>query len=482
MKRSWHLAVVSGLALSFAACNDDSDDDGGATPPFISIPTPFAVELSPAGPDQLLSVAPGPDGSFYAAGYAAAGLADPRYVTVAKITSAGALDLTFGGGDGIAMTPVVFAGGTDEIDIAVQPATGKILVSATVANDIDPADRDVAILRLDANGDLDVATFAGGTGVRVLDLNSAIDTDAGVGVTLAGLDGARNLAVHPLDNTIFLLAYQRGEGFIPGTSDPRTDTDFTVARLTVDGDLDLGYGGGTGKHLLDFNQSAATPRSLSVFQDGSVIAGGYANSGLVGWTTTVQPVLYKLTPAGALDPAFGTGGLFHQTILSLQTEVYNVAVHGTTIVTGGYGRDAGTRNDWISLRFSVADGSRDTTWGGAVDGVVVFNPSLNPNPAIGSNCRGTFALPGGKTLMLGSTGQNNNANQDAVIAVLDASGKLDPAYGGQPALFTLGLNGNDQFWGGAVSGGRALVVGFQGGAGTVPASDDDSYAVLVPLN
>jgi hypothetical protein len=71
-----------------------------------------------------------------------------------------------------------------------------------------------------------------------------------------------------------------------------------------------------------------------------VLATGYANSPGLGST---QPVMYKLTAAGALVPGFATGGVFHDIVLAVQTEIYNVAIHGNQVVTAGYGRPAARR-------------------------------------------------------------------------------------------------------------------------------------------
>jgi hypothetical protein len=156
---------------------------------------------------------------------------------------------TFGTG-GVAVTlPSTFKGGADELDLAVQ-STGKLLVSATVANATNPSDRDVAVVRLDTNGTLD-ATF-GVAGVRVLDLSTAHD-NAG---TLVGLDGARDLAVGA-DDAIYLHANSRAAGTTSGGT-PRTDTDFTVVKLTANGAQDLTFAG-DGMYTLDLQESGATP-------------------------------------------------------------------------------------------------------------------------------------------------------------------------------------------------------------------------------
>lgn len=465
----WLAAAIAGLA----SCGDDNDNtppdgqpdappDGGD--PFV-LPTPIAVRLSTAGPDQLQSATAAPDGKFYAAGFAGAAVTGPRYVTVVKLTTTG-LDPTFGTG-GVFTSAVEFLGGADEVDVATQP-DGKLIVSATVASAANPDDRDIAVLRVNPDGTLD--TTFGDNGVRVVDLNTAHDN----GTALVGLDASRALAIDP-DGRIYLHAVSRGLGDATGGG-PRTDTDFTVARLTADGALDTAWGD-AGMQRLDIQESNATPRGLRVFADGTVIAGGYANSPGLG---TVQAVLYKLAADGTRDTTWATDGLFHETVLAVQTEIYNFAIHGANLVTAGYGRNAGTANDYVSMRFDLATGARDLTWGGTANGAVVVDPS---GTMLGSNCRNAIGLPRGRTALIGSTGPANLPAQDAVIVILDDNGRVDTAsYGDGVHTFPLGSNGNDQLWGGAVSGDHAVFVGYQGGGqAQTDTTNDDAYVLVLPL-
>lgn len=474
-KLVWLTAAIAGLA----SCGDNGNDvtpDGppadpdampDAPPPAFVPPTPLAVRLSATGPDQLQSATAAPDGKFYAAGFAGAAVTGPRPVTVVRLTATG-LDPAFGT-NGVFTSTIDFRGGAGEVGIATQPG-GKIVVSATVANATDPTDRDIAVLRLDATGALD--TTFGVNGVRVIDLNTAHNN----GTALVGLDAARGISVDG-DGRIYVLANSRGTGTATGGG-PRTDTDFTVARLTAEGALDTAWGTG-GKHQLDIQESNATPRGLRALGDGTVIVGGYANSPGVG---SVQPVLYKLKTDGSLDTewAKATGGVFHEAVLAIQTEIYNFALQGEHLVTAGYGRNAGTSNDYVSLRFRLADGVRDLTWGGTTNGASVIDPS---GTMLGSNCRNAIALTNGRTALIGSTGPSNMPTQDAAIVILGPDGRVDTAsYGDGIHTFALGANGNDQFWGGAVSGSNAVFVGWKGGGATQSeTTNDDAYVVVLPL-
>jgi hypothetical protein len=171
--------------------------------------------------------------------------------------------------------------------------------------------------------------------------------------------------------------------------------------------------------------------------------------------------------------------VFHDTVLTIQTEIYGAGIHGTNMVTGGYGRDTGTLNDWVSMRFDINTGVRDTTWGGAPNGAVLFDPSATHD---GANCRGALALPGGRTLLFGSVGPGNQPAQDAAFAVLSAAGLLDAAFDGGVHVYPLGQNGNDQFWGAATQGNSAILVGYQGGGSTQTSSmNDDAFAAIMTL-
>lgn len=478
-------AFAASAASALTACGDDNsqgDDDVDAAsdvdaapeldagidaPPFVA-PTPIAVTLSATGPDQLMAAVAVPGGTgYYAAGFAAATAAGDRIVTVAKLTAAGALDTTWAGGDGIAPTTLVFAGGPDEIDLGLQP-DGKIIVTATVANGT-AGDRDIAVTRLNSDGTVDSSFGGNNDGVRVLDLTTGSVFTGGT----ANHDRPRGLAVDATGRIVIHAVVRRMTAGAPPT--PEADTDFAVVRLTPAGALDTTYGGGDGYFTLDILSSFATPRGVHVQADGKVIAGGYANSTA---TNSVQAVLYRVNADGAaLDTTFATQGLFHEVVLQIQTEIYGFAVHATHLVTAGYGRNTGDTNDWVSMRFALADGARDTAFGGATNGAVVVDPS---GLMLGDNCRNALALPGGRTLLLGSSGSGVPA-QDAAFVVLTATGQLDTGFGDGSHVFPFGSNRGDQLWAGAVNGQSALLVGWSGVATQSDTDNDDAFAVILPL-
>ena len=260
-----------------------------------------------------------------------------------------------------------------------------------------------------------------------------------------------------------------------------TDTDFAIAKLSMNGVLSNNFGTDGiftfGFNYLDEAGVAApvTARSIKVLADGSIIGSGYT-AVASGTGMPVAPILYKITSAGVLDTAFAEGGLFYETVLARQTEVYNFAIHGDNIVTAGYGRESGDNNKWISLRFNVNTGVRDTTWGGAANGAVVFDPSGGD---VTNNARNAIALPDGKTLIIGSSG--TGVTQDAAFAVLDANGVLDTSYGDGTHTFALGTDTVDHFWGVAVSATHVMIVGYAGQTMQTETANDNSFGIVFPI-
>lgn len=494
--------VWTSLTFLAAACGDnnsgsgtDSGVDGpGADAPPVDVPIdtgstfvppmPYGPPISANGPDQIQAVKAVPGGNgWYLAGFAAQTPDGPKAIFVAKTTPTGP-DITFGNipNSGIALLAAVTPTGSgDEIDLAIQ-SDGKILVSFNAVNATDPTDRDVAVARLTTTGALDAAF--GTAGIATIDFSTK-------GATTI-LDTARGLAVDANDN-IFVHAVALGPVGTPATSD------FALAKLGPDGDLSDGTNGTTGwgendsgtrfiNTEINGTSHNATPRGLVTLADGSVIAGGYVgNTGLVPGNV---PLYYKVDANGDLVTTFGGAGtgIFFDAVLTRQTEIYNLALAdgGTHVTTGGYGNVLGVdRDDWIAMKIDVTTGMRDLTWGGSTNGAVVIDVSPNMTS---SNCRNAIALPGGKTLLVGSTrgaAANNTPAMDGVIAVLDADGTLDTDYGSgiHHFAFSSASDQNDAFWDAAVSGTKVLVGGWRGTSGAAQATtlNDDSYLIIFDL-
>jgi len=434
-------------------------------------PSPQAVRLSMAGADGFNGMAFTPGGGFVAVGYTSASATD-RATVIAKFTATGALDATFGDA-GVRVVNVTVGGGSAEAGraIAIQPS-GKIVAVSIIEADLlatglAVADRDVAVIRLTADGALD-PTFDT-DGISTLSFNTGVVN----GAAWAGADDIRDVEVDATGR-IVLFGGQLTTEIDAG---PRFDHDWIAMRLGVDGVVDTTFnaaGAQPGRYTLDILDGSASVRSGAILADGTIIGTGYSNTTAFN---SIQPVIYKLEADGTLDTDFGTSGFFHEAVLAHTTEVYGLVVQGDKLVTAGYGKNAESETtDWTSLRIN-ADGTLDTTWGD--DGLVRIDFH-----GFGDNNRSLLALPDGRTMLLGS-GDLAAGVRDAKIIVLDDDGAIDPAFRGDGTL-SYDLGGSaDAFWGGALSpdGSYAAIVGTKGVGSTQTAVlNDDAAIMIVPMH
>ena len=414
-------------------------------------PQPVVLKLSETGHDRFFAVTFDAAGSAYAAGQISdttEANADVASIVV-KLTPEGKVDPTFGTGGVARHNLIVGAGGELPRNIVVQP-DGKLIIGATIDHlGGDPRDRDIAVYRLLPTGELD-GSFGKG-GIAVLDLS----TGEAVSAEAFSADEQWGLALAP-----------NGDVLVSGAKKSATssDIDHTVVRLKSDGSLDPTFATG-GVFSVDVAKQGADPRTVILLPDGGIVAGGYSDNA----AGVAHPLLFKLTADGKLDPSFGTGGVFADTVLPHTTEVYGVALQGDKLVTAGYGKAAeGDKLDWVSLRLT-ANGKLDTTYG--ANGVVKVDAA-----GFNDNGRGLVILPDGRVLLLGG-GRSDASTADAMVAVLSKDGAPDATFGeGGKRIYDLGGTG-DQFWQGALSPDqkRVVVVGLKGSSAT---NDDAAYLML----
>lgn len=434
----------------------DATPADATTPADAAMPAaPRAVPVSAMGHDRFFGVTYDRAGNFYAVGVVADGtdaMADFRTV-VAKFRADGTLDTSFGA-MGFA-THNIATGTSGEVarGVVVQ-STGKIVVAATVehAGAADARDRDIALIRFNADGTRDMGF--GTMGTVTLDLSDG---------ELAGMtyvaDAAWGLAAYP-DDRLLVTGSQKRAG--------ATDTDFAVIRLSADGARDAGYGT-NGVVTVDINNRSASARASLILADGTTVTSGYMDDGGV-----VKPVLIRLDAMGRRVSNFATNGVFSPQVLAAATEAYDVALQGTSLVTVGYGRAAATESlDWLSLRVDTA-GMLDTSYG--MSGVARLDVAMQND-----NGRSLVVLPDNRVLMVGG-GRPTMTNVDAMIAVLTPNGQPDTSYGPR-GYRTFDLGGAaDMFWGVAVSPDRSrvAVVGAKS-VGTGNPGNDDAAVYLMPL-
>ncbi len=445
------------------------------------------VELSP-GHDGLFAAAYS-GGFVYAAGYTQPTTAatEDRSTVVVRLTTAGAIDTSWHG-NGIATINVKVMdaglaaaglGGLGELPRGLAFQGDKILVAGTVEAyttlqnpKVLNNDRDVYVLRLNADGSLDTTFGDNASGIHILPLNTgAQGTNTAGDPTLTGADAQWGLNVLP-NNKIIVTAATRNGG-VNADNSPRTDTDFAVVRLTENGAQDTTFGlNATGVYTLDVAQASASVRTASVLDDGKLIVTGYSSYG-----GTQRPVIFKLLENGSgLDTSFGANGVFSEPV-GTAAEAYGALVQPTSkkLVTVGYGRatSANTTSDILSIRLTQ-NGVLDTTYGAtATPGRTWFDVG-----GLGDNGR-AILLSDERPVLLGG-GSLSSGQQDAVIAVLSVNGAPLTSFGSPYGCtaYDFGSVG-DFFWSGAVLGdGKIAAVGLTGHA-TGSTEDTDGIFVLI---
>lgn len=340
-----------------------------------------------------------PDGKIVTAGWGV-GISNGTTVTLARYNPDGSLDATFGLGGKVSTDAV----GGNVGGIALQ-SDGRIVVSCIDGNE-------VAAIRYNANG--------------------SIDTEFGVqGLARTGLTGdsySNTVAIEP--NGKIVVAGGSGGDFYNGS-------DFAVARLNVDGTLDLSFGGdGSVRTDLGGRESIS---GIVIDHDGRIVAAGVSG-------------VARYLDDGSLDTAFGLGGSGYSQVGGGSS----VVVDGTNrvIVGGGY--------PWYDTKADVirlsSDGSLDTSFGTAGHATIDFGGRLGSINALAIDPSGRIAVAG-QSIFLDSV---YNSSTDFAVTLLNPDGFLDLGFGTDGKVTTNFANGNFATVNGAIfdSAGRLVVSGY----------------------
>lgn len=264
---------------------------------------------------------------------------------VARFNTDGALDSTFGGGDGIVTTDF---SGNDTAFAALIQADGKIVVGGQGAGKF-------ALARYDSGGTLDPGFGTGGKATL------ATGVDAG---------------------TIQGIALQFGKIVAGGNVNTNNNnSDFAVARFNTDGTPDTTFGT-SGYTKTDFAGDA--PRALAIQADGKILLAGsvsvYHSSFAVA----------RYAADGVIDSTFGVAGKAEADWGGKAVgEALVVQSDGKIVMAGAYGTNA----EFALARFT-SGGNLDTAFGNG--GLVRTNVSSgNENlTAIGLQSNGTIVAAG----------------------------------------------------------------------------------------
>lgn len=274
------------------------------------------TDIGSSTSDEASAILIQPDGKIIVAGNGGVGYAVARYNTN------GTPDNTFDGDGKISFS----AGSLSDIALT---STGQIIVSyrgSSGGND------NVGVIRFNTNGSFDNSFGSGGLG-----LYTSNDTDESFDMVLRS------------DGKIVLSGIFNGQG--------------GVLQFTANGIIDGSFGS---SGLVTFTIAGYTPNFTEVTTDanGNILVGGnvYTPSG-----TTLA--LARITPAGALDGTFGSGGKVN-TNLTPSTEETIISLFPQTdgtIIAGGNLRQSPDDRNFFVIRYTAS---------GAIDGTFNNNTGL----------------------------------------------------------------------------------------------------------
>jgi uncharacterized delta-60 repeat protein len=300
---------------------------------------------------------------------------------VARYTSAGALDLSFGG-SGI----VTFAIGASDgsvVSLAVDSLNRIVVAGYT----INGSNQDFAVARLTAAGTLD----------------ASFDTDGRQTVNFGTSEAAYGVAVDSLDRVV-----------VAGNAHNGANYDFAVARLTVAGALDSNFDS-DGKQTIAFGSSGDYATGVAIDSLNRVVVAGTTGDG-----SSADFAVARLTAVGALDSSFDGDG--KQTIAfgSLGDYATGVAVDslGRVVVAGNTYN--GSNDDFAVARFTAA-GALDSSFDGDGKQTFAFGASYEAANGVAVDSLDRVVVAGSTEI---------GFNYDFGVARLTAVGALDSSFDG----------------------------------------------------
>ncbi|HEX6152558.1 MAG TPA: hypothetical protein VFZ19_03460, partial [Solirubrobacterales bacterium] len=409
--------------------------DGQLDPAFAPGPQ-LAVKQSPLEDEFDLAVAP--DGKPVIAAYGWGG--GEGTLAVARLGLDGRLDPSFGSG-GVASFPDKLISRVRGVPKAAVQPDGKVVVAVEGGFSGEGKDASPYVLRLLSDGQLDLGFGAGGEARPLLPTQTKpVGVFPGPGGTLTIPTPRCCLGGTPL--------YGGG---------------FSVARLGAGGQPDPAWAG-DGSLFFPTPGAEGAVESATLTPDGGLFVSYEASTP----TVLVGGNVIKLTPNGALDPSFGTGGairLFNRVGASAASDLA-LDAKGRLVGVGWEGRIAVFR-----LR---PDGSRDRTFNGGERIIVPYGGGGTLEYEVGIQSNGriiAFGSSGGNAVknfgliaLRGSTDRSRCLGKKATIVgtkgrdrltgtprrdVIAALAGADEVRGLSGADLICGGKGKDRLFGGA---------------------------------
>jgi len=307
---------------------------------------------------------------------------DPFVLTVARYLQDGSLDNSFGldGTSSIEIDEFGTLGGA----VALQ-SNGKIVVVGSSAN---ISGRDILVIRLETNGDLD--TTFGANGVFTASLTMGPDT-------------ATDVVIQDNDQIVVSAVGNTGVNSKP-----------FVIKLADNGSPDPSFGDNGIVEVPLEDGSAGQLKGIDIQNDNKIVVGGDVRDGVQQDFLTA-----RLHPNGSLDTSFGSTG-----VISTAVGAGNDAGEGLVIQQDGKIVVAGSATQNQNFNFALVrfntDGSLDNSFG---NGGKVISPTDGSSIAFD-----VAPLTNGGII---AVGDSNIGILDSEIALqqFQPDGSLDPTFG-----------------------------------------------------
>ena len=368
----------------------------------------LALTTFGAGIDAAAAMAVQPDGMYVVAGTHAypdgtgSTIVD---ITLARFTTDGQLDATFGDVGTPGKTRLHITGFTSIGGIVVLH-DGRIVI----ASGPYPGGADRLLARFTASGQLDT-TFGFG-GVLTLTITPWHFSAAAYRSIC--------LAVRP-DGELIL-----GDTVTNDSSGGGLTNDLAFFCLTVNGEFDTTFGpNGDGRVRIDVaGNSNDRLSSMALTPDGSIVAGGMLQN--------FDSMLVRLTPTGARDTSFGTGGVV---VESGKYEAMGVVPMANGSILALYSTPL---SGWTEVlgRYS-ASGTPDTTFGsGGYTDLTPYYGNLTAGMT-GAVLPAQIALQSDGSIVLAGTKNTGYPTYDDVwVSRLTPAGLLDIGFGNSGVVVT----------------------------------------------
>jgi uncharacterized delta-60 repeat protein len=335
----------------------------------------MTIDFASSSVEKAMALAVQADGKLVATGSAGDQYGNSNGFALARLTSIGGLDSSFGAGGEVTTDFPSFDSEAGNA-LVLQP-DGKLVVAGSV---LSYATGEVfALARYNPDGSLDSSFGSGGLVSTVLSTYT--------------YGGAKAVALQP-----------DGKLVVAGTVEEAGKV-FGVARYNPDGSLDTTFGSGGLATALFYYWESADARGIAIQPDGKIVVGGTAGA---------QFVLARFNPDGTLDGTFGSGGIARLT--------YGYA-YALALQPDGKIVEVGT--DLTGFQFAVAransDGSPDTSFAGGGAATTGFSPTAEY-----AAVEAVRVQANGKIVAAGTASGNNLF---FALARFNPDGTLDSAFG-----------------------------------------------------